>query len=123
MVRRLERAQQALGQARDAVKERPPRRPPPLEFVDGVAQDPEPVVDADAVVSDFLDDAVTNGWQFGEYAVNVVLELGKERAEQGHRQAERARELFVSKRLGQDYSECLEDLRQYRLKANYAGAH
>lgn len=121
MLRRLEKAQETLKQARESIKNAPPRRRPPAKFVDGVLQEEEPVVEVEEVVSDLLDDAVTRGWEFGEYAINVVLELGNDNVEQHHKQAERARELYASKWLSQDYSARLEDLRQYRLKANYAG--
>jgi hypothetical protein len=70
---------------------------------------------------DPLDEAIWRCWTFGEYAVNVMLELDGQRAEQGHKQAERARELYARKVLAVDYHDLLEKLEMFRLQADYLG--
>jgi hypothetical protein len=63
--------------------------------------------------------AVLSLWTFGEYAINVVLELNGEDPEQNHRQAERAAVLALDGSLQKDYSFRLEQLERYRLKASH----
>lgn len=97
MLRRLARAQEQLVSAREARKNG----------------------DEDAM-QDLLDDAVLNAWRFGEYAINVLLELAEFKEERQHKQGDRAEELRAAGWLEQDYRKRLENLQSYRLKADYA---
>ena len=74
---------------------------------------------ADKSQRDQLDLAIWSAWTFGEFAVNVCLELRGEDAEIHHEQATRAADLFALDYLQRDYSKTLEQLREYRLRADY----
>lgn len=67
----------------------------------------------------YLSLAVLSIWTFGEYAINVVLELSGQGPEQNHRQADRALLLAAEGPLKRDYSASLSQLEQYRLKASH----
>lgn len=69
----------------------------------------------------YLGLAVLSLWSFGEYAINVVLELNGKSPEQNHRHAERALVLANDGHLQKDYSYRLGQLDQYRLKAAHKG--
>lgn len=97
MVRRLDQARVQLAQAKEAKRN-----------------------GNDETMRDLLDDAVVNAWRFGEYAINVLLELGGLKRERHHKQAERAEELRAAGMLRQDYKKRPENLQSYRLKAAYA---
>lgn len=68
-----------------------------------------------------LAQAVFALWIFGEYAVNVVLELQELPIERNHNQAERARVLHQDGVLKEDYYPILEQLERYRKKAAHKG--
>src|SRR5206468_24750 len=68
-----------------------------------------------------LDDAILNAWRFGEYAINVLLELANAKSERKHLHAARVDELRQKGLLKGDYEQRLENLNSYRLKADYAG--
>ena len=70
---------------------------------------------------DLLSFAIFSIWSFGEYAINVVLELQREKPEQHHKQADRAVVLHQNNILKKDYSEKLRQLERYRLKAAHKG--
>lgn len=70
---------------------------------------------------DELDVAVLSVWQFGEYAVNVVLELVGKKADEHHQHPARVEELKAGGHLKGDYREILEQLNRYRKRAAYAG--
>ncbi len=69
----------------------------------------------------YLSQAVVMIWVFGEYAINVVLELDGDSPEQNHRHSDRAIALAVDGRLARDYSLRLGQLEKYRLKATHKG--
>lgn len=69
----------------------------------------------------YLSMAIMLLWPFGEYAINVVLELDGKSPEQNHRQADRAVELASRGLLRKDYSYRLGQLEKYRLKAIHRG--
>lgn len=99
MVKRLQTAHTLVAQAREA------RR--------AVADEEE--------AQGFLDDAVLYAWRFGEYAINVLLELAGLKQERQHKHAERIDELHGKGWLVGDYKKRIENLNTYRLKADYAG--
>lgn len=70
---------------------------------------------------DELDLAVWNAWTFGEYAVNVVIECLGMDVPQNHTQWLKAKDLFTSKQLVQDYSTTLELMERFRKKASHLG--
>jgi len=65
--------------------------------------------------------AILGIWSFGEYAINVVLELEGEPPEQNHRQADWAATLHARGVLTEDYFDRLSQLEKYRLKASHRG--
>ena len=65
--------------------------------------------------------AVMSIWTFGEYAVNVMLELHQLKPDQNHGQAESAKALFTAGHLQKDYSQKLHQLERYRKKASHKG--
>ena len=69
----------------------------------------------------YLSHAIVMIWTFGEYAINVVLELGGDSPEQNHRHADRAIALAADGRLTKDYSLRLGQLEKYRLRATHKG--
>ena len=69
----------------------------------------------------YLSQSVHAIWSFGEYAINVVLELGGDSPEQNHRHSDRAIALAADGRLAKDYSKRLGQLEKYRLKATHKG--
>lgn len=73
----------------------------------------------DASATRLLDTAVWNLWTFGEYAINVVLELRGLPPDQSHGHAGSARDLKTDRTLQRDYSVRIEQLERYRLKAFY----
>jgi len=75
---------------------------------------------ADRSKRHLLDRAIWGIWTFGEFAVNVALELTGEAPETHHNQAVRARELFGAGALTRDYSKALAQLAEYRLRADYS---
>lgn len=66
-----------------------------------------------------LDDAISNCWMFGEYAMNAALELNEMIVPQDHTQHQGAKTLFEAGELTRDYSGALEKLGLYRKKASY----
>lgn len=76
---------------------------------------------ADDQQKHLLAPAVWSLWSFGEYAVNVVLELEGKDIDRHHRQAELAQALFLGQVLKRDYFERLEQLESYRRKATHKG--
>ena len=75
----------------------------------------------DASERRLLANAIWALWTFGEYAVNVSLELEGRDPDQSHGHDRIAQELFASGLLGKDYSAVLAQLGRYRLKAFYKG--
>jgi hypothetical protein len=69
----------------------------------------------------FMSLAVLSLWSFGEYVINVVLELNGASPEQNHRHSDRAAALAHDGLLQSDYSFRLEQLERYRLKAVHKG--
>lgn len=69
----------------------------------------------------FMSLAVLSLWSFGEYAINVVLEIHGDKPEQNHRHADRAAALALDGSLQTDYSLRLAQLEKYRLKAVHKG--
>lgn len=67
--------------------------------------------------------AVISLWTFGEYAINVVLELCDPQAkpDQNHGQADSAEALSVAGHLQKDYSIKLGQLERYRKKSSHKG--
>jgi hypothetical protein len=74
---------------------------------------------ADKSQRHLLDRAVWCAWTFGEFAVNVCLELVEAKLETHHNQAVRAQDLFAKGILQRDYSKTIQKLEQYRLRADY----
>lgn len=66
-----------------------------------------------------LDDIVWQCWSFGEYAVNVCLEMHARPIVQDHSQAEQARQLHTEGLLAQDYCRVLEQLELFRKQASH----
>ena len=60
-------------------------------------------------------------WTFGEYAINVALELHLLKPDQQHGQADSARALFAASHLRKDYSHRLQQIERYRKKASHKG--
>lgn len=75
----------------------------------------------DEAQRELLDQAVWAAWTFAEYAINVLLELCGQKAEQHHLQADRAQELYGARQLKTNYQPVIEKLQKFRLKADYAG--
>lgn len=69
----------------------------------------------------YLSMAILSLWPFGEYAINVVLEMDGQTPDQNHRHADRAVDLARRGLLKRDYSSRLEQLEKYRLKAVHKG--
>ena len=70
---------------------------------------------------DLLDEGIMKCWAFGEYATNVVLEKSGLPVPQDHSQPAKAKDLFQSGKLKQDYSATLERLDRFRKKASHLG--
>src|SRR5690242_17341810 len=76
-------------------------------------------VRADKSKRHLLDRAVWCAWSFGEFAINVCLELRGEKVETHHDQAERAIALHTDGFLKNDYPKILEQLERYRREADF----
>ena len=66
-----------------------------------------------------LDDIVWQCWSFGEYAVNVCLELYGLPVPQDHSQPEQARQLYAQGCFSEDFSKALEQLERFRKQASH----
>ena len=78
-------------------------------------------LDAKTRLPDLLDDAVTNLWTFGEYAINVRLEsLGLE-PPLDHSQPAKAGSLYLEGSFAKDYYKTLALLETFRKKASHLG--
>ncbi len=78
-------------------------------------------LDAKTRLPDLLDDAVTNLWTFGEYAINVRLESLGQEPPQDHSQPEKAGVLYLEGSLAKDYSKSLTLLDAFRKQASHLG--
>lgn len=78
-------------------------------------------LDAKSRLPDLLDDAVTNLWTFGEYAINVRLESLGQDPPQDHSQSEKAGVLYLEGSLAKDYSKTLTLLEAFRKKGSHLG--
>lgn len=66
-----------------------------------------------------LDEMVWLCWTFGEYAVNVCLEMHQRDVVKDHTQHSQAKLLHLEGLLTQDYSQRLEQLELFRLQASH----
>lgn len=68
-----------------------------------------------------LAQAIWGLWSFGEYAINVALEMEGRQPDQQHGQADQAIRLYQIGILSKDYSLILTQQENYRLKASHSG--